>query len=31
VIYGLMAISALSYTEKHLIEKNIYMKIDWHL
>jgi hypothetical protein len=28
VIYGLMAISALSYTEKHLIEKNIYMKID---
>ena len=31
VIYGLLAISALSYTEKHLIEKNIYMKIDWHL
>jgi hypothetical protein len=28
VIYGLLAISALSYTEKHLIEKNIYMKID---
>ena len=28
VRYGLLAISALSYTEKHLIEKNIYMKID---
>ena len=24
---GLLAISALSYTEKHLIEKNIYMEI----
>ena len=23
--------SASSYTEKHLIEKNIYMKIDWYL
>ena len=31
VRYGLLAISALSYTEKHLIEKNIYMKIDWYL
>ena len=28
VRYGLLATSALSYTEKHLIEKNIYMKID---
>ena len=28
VRYGLLAVSALSYTEKHLIEKNIYMKID---
>ena len=28
VRYGLLAISSLSYTEKHLIEKNIYMKID---
>ena len=28
VRYGLLTISALSYTEKHLIEKNIYMKID---
>jgi hypothetical protein len=26
--YGLLAISTLFYTEKHLIEKNIYMKID---
>ena len=28
VRYGLLAISALSYTEKHLIEKIIYMEID---
>jgi hypothetical protein len=27
VRYRLLAISALSYTEKHLIEKNIYMKM----
>jgi hypothetical protein len=31
VRYGLLAISALSYTGKHLIEKNIYMEIDWYL
>jgi hypothetical protein len=31
VRYGLLAISALSYTEKHLIEKIIYMEIDWYL
>jgi hypothetical protein len=28
VRYGLLAISALSYTEKHLIEQIIYMEID---
>ena len=28
VRYGLLAISSLSYTEKHLIEKIIYMEID---
>jgi hypothetical protein len=31
VRYGLLAISALSYTEKHLIEKIIYMEIDRNL
>ena len=31
VRYELLAISAFSYTEKHLIEKIIYMEIDWYL